>query len=158
MNIYNILEKTIELIENNLCNHDLNILFLSKRLFISPYYLQRIFYSLIGKTIGSYIRERRLTEAGTDIKNGEKVIDVAVKYGYESQESFSRAFKNFHGVNPGTAKKGMIISCLPKVNILNLIKGEISMNIKIEKEKAFNIIVLSKKFNEETSFEEVPEF
>lgn len=52
MNIYNILEKTIELIENNLCNHNLNILFLSKRLFISPYYLQRIFYSLIGKTIG----------------------------------------------------------------------------------------------------------
>jgi AraC family transcriptional regulator len=158
MNIYNILEKTIELIEDNLCNHDLNILFLSKRLFISPYYLQRIFYSLIGKTIGLYIRERRLTEAGTDIKNGERVIDVAVKYGYESQESFSRAFKNFHGVNPGTAKKGVIISCLPKVNILNLIKGEISMNIKIEKEKAFNIIVLSKKFNEETSFEEVPKF
>ena len=105
MNIYNILEKTIELIENNLCNHDLNILFLSKRLFISPYYLQRIFYSLIGKTIGLYIRERRLTEAGTDIKNGERVIDVAVKYGYESQESFTRAFKKFHGVNPGIAKK-----------------------------------------------------
>ena len=59
MNIYKTIEETIELIENNLCNHDLNILFLSKRLFISPYYLQRIFYSFIGKTIGTYIRERR---------------------------------------------------------------------------------------------------
>ena len=158
MNIYNILEKTIELIEKNLCNHDLNILFLSKRLFISPYYLQRIFYSLIGKTIGSYIRERRLTEAGTDIKNGEKVIDVAVKYGYESQESFTRAFKKFHGVNPGMAKKGIILSCTQKINIKNIIKGEMNMDIKIEKEKAFNIICIIKKFNEETSFEEVPEF
>ena len=107
MNIYNIIEKTVELIENNLCNQDLNILFLSSRLFISPYYLQRIFYSFIGKTIGTYIRERRLTEAGTDIKKGKKVLDVAIKYGYESQESFTRAFKKFHGVNPGTAKKGL---------------------------------------------------
>ena len=158
MNIYKTIEKTIELIENNLCNHDLNILFLSKRVFISPYYLQRIFYSFIGKTIGTYIRERRLTEAGTDIKKGEKVIDVAIKYRYESQESFTRAFKKFHGVNPGVAKKGSILTCLPRINIKNIIKGEISMDIKIEKEKAFCIIVLSKQFNEETSFENVPKF
>ena len=45
-----------------------NILFLSKKVFVSPYHLQRIFYTLFGKTIGSYIRERRLTETGTDIK------------------------------------------------------------------------------------------
>ena len=123
MNIYSILEMTIEMIENNLCNSDLNILFLSKRLYVSPYYLQRIFYLYIGKNIGTYIRERRLTEVGTDIKKGEKVLDVAIKYGYESQESFTRAFKNFHGINPGTAKKGAIISCLPKVNLQNLINN-----------------------------------
>ena len=108
MNTYNILEKTIELIEDNLENQDLNISFLSKKVFVSPYHLQRIFYTLFGKTIGSYIRERRLTEAGTDIKNGEKVADVAIKYGYESQESFTRAFKKFHGVNPGVAKKELL--------------------------------------------------
>lgn len=158
MNTYDILEKTIELIESNLDNPDLNIVFLSKKVFVSPYYLQRIFYSLIGKTIGSYIRERRLTEAGTDIKNGEKVIDVAIKYGYESQESFTRAFKQFHGVNPGTAKKGVILSCTPMINIKNLKKGDIKMDIKIEKEKAFTIIVKTRKFNEKTSFEDIPEF
>ena len=73
MDAYSSLEKTINLIENNLDNQDLNISFLSKKVFVSPYHLQRIFYTLFGKTIGSYIRERRLTEAGTDIKNGEKV-------------------------------------------------------------------------------------
>ena len=158
MNINDILKKTLELIEDNLDNQDLNICFLANKVFVSPYYLQRIFYSLIGKTIGSYIRERRLTEAGTDIKNGEKVMDVAIKYCYESQESFTRAFKKFHGVNPGAAKKGFIISCLPSINTKNLRKGIINMDIKIEREKSFNIIVKTKKFNEETSFENVPKF
>lgn len=158
MNIYSILEKNIDLIEDNLDNQDLNISFLSNKVFVSPYYLQRIFYSFFGKTIGSYIRQRRLTEAGTDIKKGEKVADVAFKYGYESQESFTRAFKKFHGVNPGVAKKGIIISCLPAINMKNIKKGEINMDIKIEKENAFSIIIITKQFNEETSFENVPKF
>ena len=158
MDTYSILEKTIELIEDNLDNQELNISFLSNKVFVSPYHLQRIFYTLFGKTIGSYIRERRLTEAGTDIKNGEKVSFVAIKYGYESQESFTRAFKKFHIVNPGVAKKGIIISCVPAINMNNLKKGEISMDIKIEKEKEFSIIVITKQFNEETSFEKVPKF
>ena len=158
MDAYSSLEKTINLIENNLDNQDLNISFLSKKVFVSPYHLQRIFCTLFGKTIGSYIRERRLTEAGTDIKNGEKVADVAIKYGYESQESFTRAFKKFHGVNPGVAKKGVILSCVPAINVNNLKKGEVSMDIKIEKENAFSIIVITKQFNEETSFEKVPKF
>ena len=158
MNMYSILEKTIELIEDNLDNQNLNIRFLSNKVYVSPYYLQRIFCSLVGKTIGTYIRERRLTEAGTDIKNGEKVIEVAIKYCYESQESFTRAFKKFHGVNPGVAKKGLIISCLPAINTKNIIKEGINMDIKIEKEKAFSVIVKTKKFNEETSFEDVPKF
>ena len=158
MDTQGILENTIELIEDNLDNQELNISFISNKVFVSPYYLQRIFYSLIGKTIGAYIRERRLTEAGTDIKNGEKVADVAIKYGYESQESFTRAFKKFHGVNPGVTKKGIIISCVPAINMNNLKKGEINMDIKIEKENAFSIIVITKQFNEETSFENVPKF
>lgn len=158
MSTYNILEKAIELIENNLDNQELNISFLSSNLFISPYYLQRLFFSSIGRTIGSYIRERRLTKAGTDIKKGEKVIEVAIKYGYESQESFTRAFKKFHGITPGIAKKGKIISCLPRVNIENTIKGVISMDVKIEKENEFDIIVITKHFNEETSFELIPMF
>ena len=141
MDAYSSLEKTINLIENNLDNQDLNISFLSKKVFVSPYHLQRIFYTLFGKTIGSYIRERRLTEAGTDIKNGEKVADVAIKYGYVSQESFTRAFKKFHGVNPGTAKKGVIISCLPAINVNSLEKGVINMNIKIDSQIILIIIL-----------------
>ena len=158
MNTNSVLKKTIELIEKNLDNHNLNIRFLSNKVYVSPYYLQRIFYSLVGKTIGTYIRERRLTEAGTDIKNGEKVMETAIKYCYESQESFTRAFKKFHGVNPGVAKKGVIISCLPAINTKNLRKGVINMDIKIEKENAFSVIVKTENFNEETSFENLPKF
>ena len=158
MNTIDILKETIKLIETNLESQDLNITFLSNKVFVSPFYLQRMFYSITGKTIGSYIRERRLTEAGTDIKNGEKVINVAIKYAYVSQESFTRAFKKFHGVNPGVAKKGIILSCLPPINIKKIKKGEIKMDIKIEKENAFTVIVKIKQFNEETSFEDIPKF
>lgn len=158
MNTIDILKKTIILIETNLESQDLNITFLSNKVFVSPFYLQRMFYSFTCKTIGTYIRERRLTEAGTDIKKGEKVIDVAIKYGYESQESFTRSFKKFHGVNPGVAKKGIILSCLPAINIKKIEKGEIKMDIKIEKENAFTVIVKIKQFNEETSFEDIPKF
>ena len=61
MDAYSSLEKTINLIENNLDNQDLNISFLSNKVFVSAYHLQCIFYSLFGKTIGAYIRERRKT-------------------------------------------------------------------------------------------------
>ena len=127
MNTIDTLKKTIKLIETNLESQDLNITFLSNKVFVSSFYLQRMFYSIIGKTIGAYIRERRLTEAGTDIKNGEKVINVAIKYGYVSKESFTRAFKKFHGINPGTAKKGVTISCLLPINVNSLEKGVINI-------------------------------
>ena len=69
----------------------------------------------------------------THIKNGEKVINVAIKYGYVSQESFTRAFKKFHGVNPGVAKKGIILSCLPAINIKKIKKGEIKCGLIISR-------------------------
>ena len=64
----------------------------------------------MGKPIGTYIRERRLTEAGTEIKLGASVLDVTLKYGYDSQEAFTRAFRQFHGMSPGAAKKGVLLS------------------------------------------------
>lgn len=97
MEAYNILEKTIELIEDNLDNQDLNISFLSKKVFVSSYHLQRIFYSLFGKTIGSYIRERRLTEAGTDIKNGERIVDVAINIDMNHKNHLPELLKSFMG-------------------------------------------------------------
>ena len=152
------LKKVIDCIEQNLSNENLSINFLAKKLYFSPFYFQRFFNANFGVSVGVYIRERRLTEAGTDIKNGCSILDVAIKYCYESQQAFTRAFKSFHGVNPGQAKKGVILSCRPKINIEAFIKGNIKMDVKIEKEQAFTIAVLERKFNTQTSNQEVPKF
>jgi len=67
---------------------------------------QRMFTFIAEMSITEYIRKRRLTLAGLDLQNNNaKVIDAALKYGYESPVSFARAFQAFHGVKPREAKK-----------------------------------------------------
>ena len=72
----------------------------------SVYNLQRIFSFLVGQSPSEYIRGRRLTLAAEELHstNG-RILDIAVKYGYESQEAFARAFLKFHGVTPSAARK-----------------------------------------------------
>lgn len=72
---------------------------------------QKTFLGITGYTVGEYIRNRRLTVAAFElINNKSSVLDIALKYGYESSEGFSRAFKEFHGVNPNEAKQSLICS------------------------------------------------
>ena len=72
----------------------------------SNFYFQRIFGVLCGISLGEYIRNRRLRLAGNELRaSDDKVIDIALKYGYESPESFARAFSRFHGVTPSEARK-----------------------------------------------------
>ena len=73
--------------------------------FSSSYHFQRVFSILSGYTLGEYIRNRRLSLAGTELATGkEKVIDIAAKYGYESPDSFAKAFQKFHGITPSQAR------------------------------------------------------
>ena len=70
----------------------------AKHVHISTIYLQRGFQVLTGYTLGEYIRNRRLFEAGLKLtQTDEKVIDIALEYGYETPESFTKAFTRFHG-------------------------------------------------------------
>lgn len=153
-----ILKEAVKIIENNLSYEGLCVNFVAKHIFLSPFYFQRLFFRLTQKSVGAYIRERRLTEAGNDIKMGVSILDTAYKYGYTSQEAFSRAFKNFHGVTPSTAKKGTIISCCPPINVEYIMKGDVYMDFTIEKENEFEIAVLIETFDGETSNTEIPKF
>ena len=79
-------------------------------LFASPQGMfQRVFTNITDMTVSEYIRKRRLTRAAHDIKHSnEKIIDVAIKYGYDSASAFSCAFKNFHGTAPSAMRKSDI--------------------------------------------------
>ena len=71
----------------------------------SAYHFQRMFSYLAGIPLGEYIRRRRMTRAAADLQNGEKVLDVALRYGYESPTAFNRAFQAVHKLPPSQAKQ-----------------------------------------------------
>ena len=116
MEYYIGLNKIIDNIEENLTN-EINYKELAQIVGISQYTLQRIFCFLCGITLTDYIRKRKLSKAGEDIlTNNEKIIDVAIKYGYDSPVAFSRAFQKMYGIHPSDVKKqGVILKTFPKM-------------------------------------------
>lgn len=107
----------------------------------STYHFQRMFSSITDVPLSEYIRRRRLTLAAFDLQTSDiKVIDVAFKYGYESPEAFSRAFKKLHGVMPTSARDiGISLKAFPKMTFSISIKGDTEMKYRIEQREAFDV-------------------
>ena len=115
------LKNAVNFIEENLEN-DIDVVAVAKTVFVSPFYLQKGFRIVTGYSIGEYIRYRRLYKAALDIADsGEKIIDVALRYGYDTPEGFTKAFSRFHGNTPAAIRKNRA-----------LIKPFLPLNIKIE--------------------------
>lgn len=103
MNWQKRMNQAMEYIENNLSNK-INYYIAAQFMNCSEWEFRRIFSFLAQIPLSEYIRRRRLTVAALDIQNGEKIIDVAQRYGYESQAAFSRAFSQLHGLAPSLAR------------------------------------------------------
>ena len=114
----------------------------------SSFNFQRIFSALCGYTLGEYIRFRRLTLAGKELSvEKKKVIDVALKYGYESVDSFSKAFSAFHGISPSKAKKsGADLKVFSPLKISVSLKGGLDMNYQIKELPAMKLATFGKHF------------
>ena len=126
----------------------------------SSFHYQRMFAYMAGVPLAEYIRRRRMTLAAVDIQNGEKIIDVALKYGYASPTSFNRAFQGVHGIAPSLAKEsGASLKSFSPISFKITIKGAEEMNYKIEKKEAFRIVGISIPLSKdiEENFNEVPE-
>lgn len=128
----------------------------------STFHFQRMFTYIAGIPLGEYIRRRRMTEAAFDLQNsGMKVIDAALKYGYESPTAFTRAFQRVHGVSPVAARnEGISLKAYPRIYFKISIRGDVEMNYKIETKGAFRIVGVKKHFpmDIEESFTKVPLF
>lgn len=99
------IQQTVDFIEENI-SEDLEVGMLAEKIFVSTFYFQKIFAILCDCTVSEYIRNRRMTLAGYDLIDTDiSVLDLALKYGYESHESFTRAFTRFHGITPSDARK-----------------------------------------------------
>lgn len=128
------MSKALDYIEENL-DGDVSYAEAAKLCFCSEYHFQRAFSILCGYTLGEYIRQRRLTLAGLELQTGKtKVIDVALKYGYDSPDSFAKAFRAFHGITPSQARSGGTLKSFSRLRIKVILEGN-TMNYKIVERK-----------------------
>ena len=131
----------------------------AREVHLSPFFLQRGFSLFSGYGIGEYLRNRRLYEAALDLQRGpEKVIDIAFKYGYETPESFAKAFARFHGATPTQVREGAPTRTFLPLTIQITIQGGNQMDCKITPMFPFKVIGFQKEFDYETAYAEIPRF
>lgn len=127
----------------------------------SSYHFQRMFTYMADVTLSEYLRRRRMSLAAVDLLAGEKVLDVALAYGYDSPTAFNRAFKNIHGISPSRiSQDGVNVKSYPPIHFHISVKGECEMNYRIVKKEAFRIVGISMPLEKEVekNFEKVPQF
>jgi len=155
------LNSALDYIEEHL-DQEIDIGCAAKLAVCPVFHFQRMFSYIAGQTLGEYIRKRRMTLAAFELTNSDiKVIDLALKYGYDSPTAFTRAFQSIHGVTPKAAREdGIVLSAHPRIVFTLSIKGEEAMNYKIEHKEKFRIVGVGTKIpmTMEDCFEKVPAF
>lgn len=155
------IQKALEYMENHM-EEEMDYAEIASQAACSSYYFQKIFGILCGISLGEYIRNRRLTLAGSELSGSDiKVIDAALKYGYESPESFTRAFVKFHGITPSEAKKnGNKLKSYSPLSVQIILKGGHIMDYKIMEKPAFKVIEKVERHSISDSQEKntIPEF
>lgn len=117
----------------------------------SSYHYQRMFTYMAGITLSEYIRRRKMSLAAVDLQSGtERVIDIAVKYGYSSPTAFNRAFQSFHGIAPSAVKtEGVSVKTFSPIVFKIAVKGACEMDYRIETKEAFRIVGISAPLDKE---------
>ena len=125
-------QASIDFMEQHL-TENIEIEEISEKAALSPFYYQRIFGALCGMTVGEYIRSRRMTLAAQELAGSEaKVIDMAMKYGYDSPDSFAKAFQKFHGITPSQAREpGATLRSFAPMHIKITMEGGSMMDYRI---------------------------
>ena len=155
----NAIQRAIEYMECHLTD-DISAEDVAKHVHMSPFYFQKGFRMLCGHSVMEYIRSRRLALAGGELAaTDEKVIDIAMKYGYDSPDSFAKAFTRFHGISPAMVRKdGVMIRTFAPLKLEISLKGGYLMNYKIAEKESFTVLAVSKRFDYETCREAIPAF
>ena len=153
------LQNAIEYMENNL-TEDIQVKDIAEKAYVSEFHFQRIFSVLCGFSVAEYIRNRRLTLAARELQGSDsKVIDVAIKYGYDSPDSFARAFTRLHGITPSAAKeKGALLRDFAPLKIILSLEGGTMMDYRIEEKAAFTVMGRKRSFSNENAYQEIPKY
>lgn len=151
------MNNAMDYVETHLCD-EIDFDQVAKIACCSTYHFQRMFSFITGVPLSEYIRRRRLTLAAFDLQQRDtRVIDTALKYGYESPEAFSRAFKKMHSVMPSSAREpGITLKAYPRLSFHISIRGDVEMNYKIEEMQGFAMFGVSTVINTDEHFLEQP--
>jgi len=152
MDILTQLNKAMAYIEAHI-DDDIALADVSSVTMYSPYHFGRLFYYIANMPLSEYIRKRKLSLAALKLQSGgDKVIDLAVMYGYDSADSFTRAFVKQHGVTPSNARQpGVNLTIFPPLTFQIKIEGVRAMNWRIEEKEPFEAVGISRFFqNDET--------
>lgn len=135
------MNRSIAYIEEHLTG-DIDIKQAARLAACSAFHYQRMFTYITDVPLSEYIRRRRMSLAAADLMHsGEKVVDLAQKYGYDSPTAFNRAFQSIHGVSPTKARQeGIRLTAFPPLTFTLSVKGEEAMNYRIETKEAFRIV------------------
>ena len=140
----NELNRVMDYIEDHITD-ELSLASIADYAGVPDFHFRKVFQYLSGLTLGEYIKNRKLSEACKDLLAGERVTDVAFKYGYQSMDGFSRAFKKWSGFLPSDALKSNTSRSFPKLSFIITVKGGITMEFRIEEKPAFNFVGVSKR-------------
>lgn len=168
-------KKAIDYMETHMLS-DIGAKDVADAVHISPSYFQKSFKIVTGYSIGEYLRNRRLYLAGMDVLNAvpadnsplqknpkaladKTVLDLAYKYGYDTPESFTKAFSRFHGMSPTQLKSQptKIKVFLPLIVEIS-IRGGNKMEFQLEKRQSMQMIGLGRIFSYDTSYQDIPKF
>jgi len=152
MDLLTQLNQAMAYVEEHICD-DIALADISSVTSYSEFHFGRLFYYIADIPLSEYVRKRKLSLAAMDLQSGcDKVIDLAVKYGYDSADSFTRAFVKQHGVTPTIARKsGVVLKIFPPMTFQIKIEGVHGMNWRIEQKDAFEVVGIERRFkNDET--------
>jgi AraC family transcriptional regulator len=138
----------IDYIEENLTG-EIDFAKAAEKAACSLFHFQRIFFAVNGLTPAEYARRRRLTLAARELSSGNaKVIDIAMKYGYDSPDAFTRAFRNVHGITPTKARElGVQLVAFPRISFHIQLTGGTDMDYRIIEKPAFDVVARSEKIS-----------
>lgn len=143
-----------EHLKDEICAQDV-----SDIVYMSQVHFHNGFRVVTGYTVSEYIRNRRLYLAALELRDSDsKVVDVALEYGYETPESFSKAFTRFHGVTPASVKKGSRIRTFLPLTVRLDVSGGDRMEVKIRNLFGFKVIGFPREFEYNTAYEKIPQF
>lgn len=141
------MQRAIDYVEDHI-TEDLDYDEIARQSYSTSYHFQRVFGLLCGYTLGEYIRNRRLTLAGGELAAGDaKVIDIALKYGYDNPDSFARAFTRFHGVTPSQARReGVKLNSFSRLSLKLSLEGGSIMEYRIEEKQELRLTGYKRRF------------